>query len=295
MWILLSLLSSFASMFYYFGNQVAKVPANVFMLYRGIVPIIFLLPFLPFVPQISSWQFYIMCFIQGFIISYIDYKAFRAIRTWGAETVSSIQPFSIAVVFIFWLLLKPYTILHYLESPLKFFLIILCLGGVIYSVSNYRDNKNSKKALYYLIPFLMMTAVCDTFNKITMSYVDEDKLIYGSYFYILISAFVVALVNIFILHKNKQTNFAEHFSWKNLRYSMVIFFLLALMLFKNLAMYFTPNPSYVTAILYVYIIWIMLANIALRKLGKVSKYKSISKSNSIVLLGSIIALIFLTR
>ena len=45
MWFVYTLLTSFFVAAYYFGNQVAKLDAKVFMFYRGAVPALVFLPF----------------------------------------------------------------------------------------------------------------------------------------------------------------------------------------------------------------------------------------------------------
>ena len=119
MWAVYALLSSLFSCAYYFGNQISKVAPNIFMFYRGAVPAILLLPLLPIVDFIPNWQFYIICILQGAIVSFIDYRNFRAMRTWGAETISSIHPFNIGFVFVCWVIIKPSDIVFYLEHPFR--------------------------------------------------------------------------------------------------------------------------------------------------------------------------------
>ena len=113
MWAVYASLASIAIGLYYLGNQAAKVSSTVFMVYRGVMPILFLLPVLPFVSLPAAWPFYVVCLVQGGGISFVDMRNFRAMRVWGAETISSIHPFFVCIVVFVWLLLNPGGLIAY--------------------------------------------------------------------------------------------------------------------------------------------------------------------------------------
>lgn len=292
MWAVYALLSSLFSCAYYFGNQMSKVAPNIFMFYRGAVPALLLLPFLPFVGVVPDWHFYAVCVLQGFIISFIDYRNFRAMRTWGAETVSSIHPFNIGFVFVVWLVIRPSGLLTYWEHPLRLAGIVIALSGVVYAVSSFRKSRRSATALRYMFPYILASAVCDALNKLCMGYVPETHLVYGSYFYILITAVVVAVVN-FILYRKDGGKTERLYQRNNLKYTPVMLFLVLLMAFKNYAMFNTPNPSFVTAIMYAYVIWIMFFAYLLQKAGVSCRHRGLPRRKVLLLLASIVLLILL--
>lgn len=294
MWAIYAIMASLWTCVYFFGNQAAKTSPNIFMVYRGVVPVLLLLPFIGLVHPIASWQFYFICILQGGVIAYIDYRNFRAIRVWGAEVISSIQPFNIGIVFVLWLLLKPHSIGRYLENPLHFALIVAALAGVVFAVSGYRKSQKSRRALKYMVPYLLVSAVCDALNKMAMSYVGADELIYASYFYILITAAVVAAVNlaIYLRSGNKIKQLAVS---ANLKYAIIIIPLMLSMLCKNFAMFNAINPSYVTATVYLFVVWIMLIGMLLKRLGRSGHYKNMDKSKVILLLVSVMILILFGR
>lgn len=292
MWAIYALLTSFFSCAYYFGNQMSKVAPNLFMFYRGVVPAVLLLPFLPFVRFVPDWHFYAICFFQGFVISFIDYRNFRAMRVWGAETISSIHPFNIGFVFVVWLIIRPVEILIYVEHPLRLLGIVAALSGVVYAASSYRKSRRNAMALRYMFPYVLASALCDALNKLCMSYVPETHLVFGSYFYILITAAVVAVVN-FILYRRSGGKIKQIYRWNNVKYASVMLFLILLMICKNYAMFSAPNPSFVTAIMYVYVIWIMLFAYILHKMGISCHHRGLPRSKALLLLVSIILLILL--
>lgn len=270
----------------------SKVAPNIFMFYRGAVPALLLLPFLPFAEFVPDRYFYVVCVLQGFIISFIDYRNFRAMRTWGAETVSSIHPFNIGFVFVVWLVIRPSGLLIYWEHPLRLLGIVIALSGVVYSVSSFRKSRRSAMALRYMFPYILASAVCDALNKLCMSYVPETHLVYGSYFYILITAVVVAVVN-FVLYRKDGGKTERLYRWNNLKYTPVMLFLVLLMAFKNYAMFNTPNPSFVTAIMYAYVIWIMVFAYLLQKAGVSCRHRGLPRRKVLLLLASIVLLILL--
>ena len=290
MWAVYAIIASFWTCAYSFGNQIAKVSPNIFMVYRGVVPILLLLPFIGIIDFIDVWQFYAVCVFQGGLIAYIDYRNFRAMRVWGAEIISSIHPFNIGLVFVMWLIFHPYAIVEYIENPIRFLLIVLALSGVVFAVSGYKKSRKSCKALIYMLPYIVVSTMCDFFNKTAMSFVGNKELIYGSYLYILITAVVVAVINLTIYfrsHGTLKNLIAPH----NSKYTFVLVVLVLSMVFKNFAMFNADNPSYVSATIYTYVIWIMLIGVALRHMGYAKHYKSLEKNKVILLLISVSILI----
>ena len=292
MWIIYTLLSSWINCAYYFGNQTAKIAPNVFMFYRGLVPVLVLSFFFPYIKFIEAWQFYAACVFQGLIVSFIDYRQFRAIRVWGAERVSAIYPFCLCFVFIFWLVLKPSDIITQIEHPFRLLGIIVALCGVFFSVYNYRQSYRSKQALQYLLPFILASGLCDAMNKFSMSYVPQPDLISGSLLYVWIQSLVIAVVN-FIIYSNKTGSLSDLYQWQNIKYSPLIILNILAGIFKNFAMFNTPNPSYVTALMYLYIIWIMIVARVLMHFGIKCRHNELPPQKVLLLLASSIVIALL--
>jgi len=295
MWVVYALLISFLNCAYYFGNQVAKVPPKTFMFSRGLVPVAVLLPFLGVVDFIDDWRFYALCSIQGLVVSFIDYRNFRAMRVWGAETISAIHPFNISFVFVLWLLLKPGTIIEYWQKPWQFLGIIAALGGVIYALSSFKKSRRNNLALKYMFLFIVGSSLCDTFNKLCMSFVDPEKLIYGSYFYILITSFEVMVINFWLYCRDGSGKLSDFVDLKYVKYMPILLLLVFSIAAKNFAMFSTPNPSFVTAIMYSYVVWIMLVAKILQKYGISCPHRGIPRRKVLLLLISILLLILLQR
>lgn len=294
MWAICTIMASLFSAAYYFGNQGVKVNPHAFMFYRGFVPFALLLPFIGVVPFIPAWQFYVFCIIQGCVIVFIDYRNYRAMRVWGAEIISSLHPLSIGVVFLLWFALHP---LYMLTAARNFYWLtatVAALCGVIYATASYRVTSRSRRAFHYMVPYIFGAAVCDVLNKVCMSYVAPEQLIYGSYFYIMLTGAVVALFNLLLFYRRNQ-KISPLFAAKNLVIAPIMLLLMGSMLFKNFAMFNAVNPSYVAAVLYLYIIWIMLFTPLLNRIGLKCPQTGLKRSKALLLLASIIILILLNK
>ncbi len=294
MWGFYAVASSFFVATYYILNQNAKLKPLVFMIYRGFVPDVLLFFLLPFAKAIPSGTFYGICILQGLIIAYIDYVYFKAFRMWGAEVVSSIQPFNIGMIFFLWFVIRPESILVYLSDLPRLFCILACLCGVAVAVMLYNRAEFSRKALHFLLPCLIVSSLCDILNKYAMSLVPQSHLLYGSYFYIMITGAVSGCAAL-IVYLLKGGRGKEVFEARNLRYSWIILPLIGSMLFKNFAMFSAFNPSYVGAVSYVYIIWIMLYNTSLSRFGKKAGYLRINRRAAMLLALSATGLILFAR
>lgn len=270
------------------------MPPKLFMFYRGFVPVLVLLPFLCVVEFVYDWRFYALCVVQGLLISFIDYRNFRAMRVWGAETISSIHPFNISFIFVFWMLLKPTTIVEYIHNPLHFFGIIVALCGVMYALSSFKKSWRNNLALKYMFLFIVGSSLCDIFNKLCMGFVDSEKLVYGSYFYILITSFVIMLVNFWLYcwDNGKLSDFIDR---KYIKYVPIMLVLIFSIATKNFAMFSTPNPSFAKAIMYVYVIWIMSVARILHKYGVNCQYRGLPWKKVLLLLASVFLLILLQK
>ena len=294
MWFVYVIISSLFSALYYFGNQSAKISPNIFMFYRGIVPFVVLLPFLPLFPFIDAWQFYALCLLQGCVIAYIDNRNYQAMQKWGAETISSLHPFSVGVVFVVWFLLKPSEGIQLMSNPLKFVGVVTALSCIVYATSSFNKDANTKAALTYLLPFYLGAAICDNINKLCMSYLTPEQVMAGSYFYILLTGAVIAVFN-FGLYLQRGGKIANLYCAQNIKYSWVLLIGICCMVSKNFAMYSVSNPSYVTAALYLYIIWIMIGGNLLHYFGINGTFKKVNRRKALLLLAAAVALILLER
>lgn len=293
MWVLYALGASIVNAIYYIFNQNVRLQPSVFMIYRGIVVALIVLPVCLLYKPIEAWQFYAISIVQGLIISYNDLKSLKGHKKYGAENIGSVGPLSVAFVFFFWCLLEPLIILKYCQTPIKTFFILLSLSGIIYALMQYRKVKITKEVFMYMLPVILLSAIISILNKKIMYYA-EDSLYGLCYWRIFITSMVVGCIHTIIYAVKKQP-LPDLIKKENL--SKTIFFILmpASMLFRNMAMYYTENPSYVSAIVYTSLLWLMVINRSFRFIHFKRIYLQMEKKWALLMLASVIMLILATN
>ena len=249
-WWIAALISSLFTAFYIYSSQIFKMPASLFMVYRGLGAGLVMLPFIPFFEPIQNVYFYVFVVAQGLWAAYLDNRFFHAVNRFGAEMTSAIQPLSIGVTFVFWLMIYPYQIIDLAHQPLHFAGIILCLIGITITVLQLRKSKIGFQAFLYLIPCLFMTTGSDILNKQAMHF-GLENLSSAVFYYILIMSIIMGIANLWAYLRLYKVSLI--WQKKNLwnGFILVVWALLSLAA-KNVAMAKTFNPSYVAAIIYTY-------------------------------------------
>lgn len=292
-WWAVALFTGIINAGYVYINQIYKMPGLLLMLYRGFLVALLMLPLVLVSEPIHNWQFYAFCTAQGLAIAFNDYRFFRASKAFGAEISGSIHPLSVSVMFVMWLLITPAQLLYFLGHPLYFAAVVACLCGIIYAVIKLRRAKASARAFKYLFPVLLTLALGDILNKKSMQY-GADNLLSAIIYYSFITGIVCGTANLIVYLKNGQ-GLRPVFHKLNLKHGLVIsLMVIVLMIFKNLSMYLTPNPAYVSAIILLYPVWIMSANnICLHFQAKRINYARVNIRLLAILLGSVIGLVML--
>ncbi len=290
-WFLIAWVCSLMTAIFIYTNQIFKLSGPLFMVFRGVGQFLALLPFIILFEPIDNFAYYILCTVQGCLIAFNDYRLFRSAKAFGAEVTSSLQPLAIGLIFILWLLINPADLRAMLHNPLHLTLVVLCLSGITFSILKMKKAKSSSRAMKYLLPCLCLLSVNDVINKEAMMH-GADNLVSAIYFYCLITALVSGSFNLYIyLKKHKLTNlFEPQYRTK----AVVIVFLVTMtMICKNYAMYLAPNPAYVSAIIFLYPLWIVSGNILYRRFGGQIPCANVRLSTVSVLLTSVIGLILL--
>ena len=274
-----------------YANQVFKLHGTKAMAYRGLGQAALLLPFMFWFEPIHNWQFYALCLFQGGLIGFDDNRLFRSAKAFGAEVTSAVQPLSLGLIFILWLVLNPGQFGELLSEPAKFILSVLCLAGVTFSILGLLQAKASRRALRYLLPVLFAMSLNDVINKECMS-LGAERLSSAVYYYILITSAVYGAANLFAYLK--RYDFSELLNISHMKKGAVIIILTTVvMILKNLAMSLTPNPAYASAIIFLYPLWIILGNNLYYRLKACKTYPRINFKVIAVLLTSVIGLILL--
>lgn len=290
-WFIVALLCSLFTGVFIYTNQVFKLAGPLFMVFRGLGQFLSLLPFMVFFTPVHNVPFYVLCFLQGFLIAFNDYRLFRSSKAFGAEVTSAVQPLTIGLIFILWLVVNPADLTQMLQNPFRFFLIVLCLLGITVAIIKMKCAKSSSRAMKYLLPCLILISINDVINKEAMMH-SEGDLPSAIYFYCLITAFICGGTN-FLIYIKKQS-IAELFLPKyRFKALIIVFMVTAVMISKNLAMFLAPNPAYVSAIIFLYPLWIIAGNLIYRHFGGHIACASVRLSTIFILLTSVIGLILL--
>lgn len=289
MWVVFALLTSFFNAAYFLLNQKMAMTASLFMVYRGWAVFFMLLPFAGLFTPVPHWEFYALCMLQGALIAFVDGKFFVALRRWGAEVATSLQPFSIGITFVLWLIISPSTILVYLREPFVALLIVAAMAGIVVSVRLFNRSLISMQALKFLVLTLTVGAFCDIVNKKAMNYGQGD-LVSASYFYVLLIALVAGAINL-VVYLRDNGSLKKAVVSENVKYLPVFVLLIGCNVSKNFAMFYAFNPSYVAALMYIYILWIALFNMLKARLTPNVPYNRMNVKAALLLLTSAIVLI----
>jgi len=293
MWVIFAVIASIVNAVYYICNQNVRLNPSIFMMYRGGIVALMVLPILLFYEPIGAWQFYAIAILQGIITAHNDLKSFKANRRYGAETVCSIIPVNVGFTFFIWCFIEPMIILQYAKSPLKSLFIIIAISGIIYALSKYRHVKISKDAFIALLPVIILGSFISIFNKTIMNYA-ESSLLGLCFWRIFITSSVVFIIHVYI-HIRRKKRLKELFNKHNLSRCWIFVFMPASMLCRNMAMFYAENPSYVAALVQISLLWVMLFNRYLYFIPGKKICMQMNKKWALLMLLSVIVLILATK
>lgn len=293
-WWMPAILLSLLTASYVYINQFIKIKGSQLMIYRGLGTFFLLLPFTCFFPTIQNPTFYILCIAQGLVISYGDNRILNSAKTFGAEITSLIHPLSIAIIFLFWLIIHPQEFLKLAQHPYHFSLIFTCLIGISIAIILICHSKISRKAIGFLFFGMLCEVFIDVSNKET-THLGAENILSAIFYYTLITSLVAGTSNLFVyLQKGKKlpklTNKNSlKFAW------FFMFYAIAHSLLKTYTMYLTPNPAYVAAIVHAYPVWIILANKIYNTKQPNKKIKQINKIHLSLLLICMLGLVLMVH
>lgn len=294
LWWLCGLISGVITAVYIYFNQILKMPTAMFMIYRGVGLALAMLPFSYFFPFHPGWQFWGLCMLSGLLIAYSDNRFFNTATNYGAEISSALQPLSIVITFFLWLAIDSSQLTEYWHSPLRFFFILLCLGGFTAASIMLRQTSANYRVLKYLLPGVIMIAAIDNLQKIIMG-LDVAQIGAASFYYLMITSFFAGLGNM-IVFVRKERNLRMLLVPRNIFCGMSIVSLAGIaVIFKNFAMAYTPNPAYVSVLIFLYPVWIMSVNNIYLHFKKYIGYERISKNLLFLLLVSVVGLIIFAQ
>lgn len=251
-WMPLALAASGLQAYYSQINRHYQLPGLVLNLYRGIIPFVLLLPFLLWFPPPEAWQFYGLTAVNGLLVSFSDARFFDATARFGSAPVLRLKPLVLILVFLLWLPLDPeHTQKLFHNVPLALG-IMTCLVGACISLFMMTRCVLSAATLRYLMPVILASVVIETVNKLTTSY---SHGVGGAVSYAVMLAFFCLL---FLLPRLlwAQMSWAvmlqSHYRSAGMRLGIAM---VGFNVVKNIAMAATPNPAFVTAIIFCSGLW----------------------------------------
>lgn len=294
LWWLCGLMSGVITAVYVYCNQLLKMPTAMFMIYRGVGLALVMLPFTYFFPFNPGWPFWTLCVVSGMMIAYSDTHFLNAISSFDSEISFSIQPLSIGLTFFLWLAVKPSLFVGYWHSPVNSFFLLLCLLGIISAILMIRQAPINWSKLKFLLPCLLIITLTDGIQKVLMG-LGSDNIGAASFYYLMITSLVAGLGNMAVFVQ-KERNLRLLLVPKNIFFGMSIVSLVAIaVVSKSYGMVSTPNPAYVSALIFLYPVWIMMANNLYLRYKKYIGYEHLNKNILFLLLVSIIGLIIFGR
>lgn len=293
MWAIFAIIVSIINACYYIGNQNSRLKPSLFMVYRGFFPVLAVLPFLFFYIPDFEWQYYILVVLQGLAISYMDLSYFKSFQQFGAEMVASIRPLTVGLTFLIWMIIKPSLMDYYLDSPIKFAIILFAIAVMIYSIMKYRQQKIAYRCLYAVLPLLLISAFVDVSNKLILYYV-HGHLFSAALWRVFITGNIIGLINLYVCRRYNIKK-RDVFKLKNLRKGLFILLLPLSMITVNFSLYYAQNPAYTSAIIYLSIIWVMYISKFTKILKSKKNYRHIEKKWILSILIAAIVLIIATN
>ena len=292
MWFIFAFINSWICAIYYICNQNSNLYPKQFIIYRGFIAAFAATPFMLFFHHLFPLMFYVIILFQGLIISYMDRKYFEAFHNFGAENVNAILPLTVVITFFAWLLIDPALFLAYLKTPIRSIMIILTILVIVISIIKYRGQALGFKCFKYVFPLLLLSSLIDMSNKLIMNYAD-DILYVAALHRVALTGWIIGFLNLF--SNRKEENILQVFHPKNLIQGSFILWLVISMVILNLAMYYTPNPAYCSAVFYLSVVWIILINKIQKWCGKKILYQNLDKKWIFSLLFATIVLVLITN
>jgi hypothetical protein len=252
LWIPYALAASFTSTAFGQANAHFKLPGPLLNIYRGATPVLLMLPFVPLIDFPTAWQFYVLTAFNGFIISFSDARVFDATAKFGNGQVQRLAPLVLILIFFVWLPLD-------MDHTAKLFAHPMLAAGILgtlviawVSLFFMTRTRITLDALWYVLPVILASALVDPVNKLTTRY---SHGLSGAASY---AMFVSLWVFVFMLPRIAMGRIPTQniIGKRTIGYGFIIGVLVIMLnLSKNLAMSLTPNPAFVSAIIYCSGIW----------------------------------------
>jgi len=242
-------------------NQQAQLTGSTLMFWRGFGVAAALLPLLFILPLPQDPVFYYAIIANGFLVGVSDTMVFNSARTFGAGPTSRLLPMGVWIGFILWLSVAPDYRASLLAEPLRFVGVVGAVIMAVAAMSFFRKDPISTSALKFLLPVILLAGFIDIINKTAMDHA-HDALWGGIAAYGFVVSFIAGSVSMAGRYwQTRKLQVHEFFAPHAVKSGVAMMGVIILtMATKNMAMYLTPNPTYVTIISFSAPLWVLAFN-----------------------------------
>lgn len=225
-------------------NQYLKYPGSFFVFWVRFSIVLMLAPMLVLFEPPKSVPYYLAVLISSFSVSVSSIISFNIAAKYGSGVLTRLMSLCVFTVFVSWLAFDHELLMEYINAPIKFGSILLCIFGSIYFSMQFRKCDVSQKAFMAVLPAIIASTITMFCNKFAMEQGGTKELVF--YYIFIQSSTVLAIVTSYMyLRSGEVINFKRLY---NKKIAMAGFILAALsivgMMFKNISMISIPNPAY---------------------------------------------------
>jgi hypothetical protein len=254
-WAVFAVLSAFFGAGFFLVNQYMRQPGHVLVFWMRVLVVLFLSPFMPQILLPADPVFYVTVFLTVLAGTFADIRSFNVSAQYGGGVVSRVQPVTVIGSFFIWFFFNPALLSEYAAHPRNTAGILLALAGCVFFAMRLNRCEVTRGALRAMLPALLGYTCSTVLNKFAMGRGQLEGVVFG-YMYVqsLLSVFIIGGYTLWRDRKPQaaETAAAPRVSWANRRMSVAALLACAawicLMIYKNYAMAFTPNPSFVAAL-----------------------------------------------
>jgi hypothetical protein len=235
-------------------NRHWQLPGKRLIRWRLFMPAIVLLPITFFVPPPIDPLFWVGTLISASIVGIHDMTMYNVSAKYGAQVAFRMRPLIMPAVFIIWLFIKPQQFDALLNSPVEAMGIIGCLAIATYFLMRMNKCVITRGAMLEMVPVIIAGIIFEITNKMAM---DHAPFPSSSLYYVFTLGCAAFLANIAMAGKNARAAIQDMTGIAK-QGALIGFIAIFSQASKNLAMIYTPNPAYVTAITLTAPFWISL-------------------------------------
>lgn len=256
MWFLFALAAAWLQASHRLLNQYRQIPGIKLTFVVKVLVTLYILPFLFFIDWPDNPIFYVMTALTGVLAVYQDKSLFDFTARFGAGAVTRFEPLSVPIAFIVWTILHPTLLDNYLNQPLYFAGICLCIAGSVFFARRLRRCTISREALKSMLPVVASISAITIIAKYAIDAAPDFQgvLAYG----FIQSVIVVGLS--FVWNRRKGDGPIILLTDKAVLKTAIPASLLmwAVLSLRMFGVMYASNPAYVTAVMLTGPFWILL-------------------------------------